>query len=290
MDVYFVLSGRGEACEPKRRGNACEGGACAGGEACHTILDVDDGRADGVEAEPHAVARAVIEAFVPGAAGYEGYVVDEYEPAVARLEAALHTEGDVFATSSVGGEGYEFFLPGVDVVHGEGVDRCEVVVAAQGAVAYTHDDVGAAIGSTETESDRHGGDVGHVHSRSNDHGVVVAVVVAAAVHAQGARRTAVGVAHYLRFVECVVVVEQFGPAGRYDVVTDAVVVEALLHRGIHGAAGGAERLAGSAAWRPVVGDAADGEVVVGVGIKSSEREGVGVHCRDVSVEAHHEGT
>ena len=55
-------------------------------------------------------------------------------------------------------------------------------------------------------------------------------------------------------------------------------------------AGGAERFAGGAAWRPVVGDAADGEVVVGVGVQSSEREGVGVHCRDVSVEAHHEGT
>ena len=240
MDVYFVLSGRSETGESERRGDACEGGACAGGEACHTILDVNDGRADGVEAEPHAVARAVIEVFIPGAAGYEGYVVDEYEPAVARLKAALHAESDVFAATGVGCEWYEFFLPGVDVVHGEGVDGGEVVVAAQGAVAYAHDDVGAAIGSTETEADGHGGDVVHVHPRCDDHGVVVAVVVAAAVHAQGARRAAVGVAHYLGFVECVVVVEQFGPAGGYDVVSDAVVVETLLHRGIHGAAGGAE--------------------------------------------------
>ena len=200
----------------------------------------------------------------------------------------MHSQGQVLAVAAIGGKVHQLGLPRVGAADGDSVHRGEVVVGAQGAVANTYYEVGPRIGSPYGQPHREGSHAGHVHARPNDHGVVVAVVVAATIHAQRPRRAAEGVAHYLGFVQRVVVVEQLGPAGGYDIVADAIVVEILYQWRLHGATGSSETFACGAAGGPVVGHAAYEQVIMRVCRQTCQRQRVGVHGGDSPVQVDHE--
>ena len=76
---------RGQPRQPIGRGDTRHRDAGAVDKTMWPIFDVHLGRPNGVKRQPHAVVVAVVEAFVPGAAGQQCYVVDKNEPPVARL-------------------------------------------------------------------------------------------------------------------------------------------------------------------------------------------------------------